>query len=72
MLRQKVECPHCGNDIVVNDMREREKCHWCKRLLSVRFEKGKGKRFTCEVEPLDFPEGSKPFRNNKEEDFCGY
>lgn len=72
MLRQKVECPHCGNEIVVNEMREREKCHWCRRLLSVKFEKSKGKRFDCIVEPIDFPDDSKPFIKDRKEDFCRF
>ena len=54
MLRHKVDCPHCGNEITVFSNNETQKCHWCKRLVSVKFEKGKGKKFRCEVEPIDF------------------
>lgn len=69
MLRQKTECPHCGNEIVVNSERKEDKCRWCRRLISVKFIKKKKNRFDCEVEPLDFAE---PFANNKGEKFYGY
>ena len=54
MLFHKTECPHCGNDVTVNDSKDVHKCRWCRRLISVKFERGKGKRYKCEVEPMDF------------------
>lgn len=62
MLYQKVECPHCGNEITVNDTRSEDKCRWCRRLISVKFlrNKNKKRKFICEVEPLDFPDEFKP------------
>lgn len=55
MLYYKTECPHCGNEITVNNGKETQKCRWCRRIISVKIEKIKKKRFKCEVEPIDFP-----------------
>ena len=59
MLYRRVECPHCGNAVTVNNARETQKCCWCRRLLSVKLEKTSKKKIRCEVEPVDFPEGQK-------------
>lgn len=56
MLHHKVDCPHCGNEITVNNMRETQKCCWCRRLISVKLERVNKKKIRCEVEPVDFPE----------------
>lgn len=72
MLYNKVDCPHCGNEIVVTSEREEQKCCYCRRLISVKFEKKrrKGKKVNCTVEPIDFPQDSKPFTKNG--DIYGY
>lgn len=60
MLYSKVDCPHCGNEITVNNTRETQKCRWCRRLISVKFDKpkknGKKIKIRCRVEVVDFPE----------------
>lgn len=75
MLYHRVDCPHCGNEVAVNEAKDTIKCKWCRRLISIKFERGKGKKVTCIVEPLDFPEDSKPtFKTRsqwEEEDIYG-
>jgi hypothetical protein len=58
MLYRKVDCPHCGNEIVVNNGSESQKCQWCRRLVGIKFERLKGKKFKCEVEAIDFPKST--------------
>lgn len=41
MRKYSTECPHCGNPISVTDMKEVQKCFWCRRLISVKFDKTK-------------------------------
>ena len=77
MLYHKVECPHCGNEINVNDSREVHKCRWCRRLVSAKFERTNGKKFKCEVEAMDFPEEQKrnqvkSFSKWRDEDIYGH
>ena len=55
MLYCRIECPHCGNEITVNNAREIQKCCWCRRLISVNLRRENGKKVRCEVEPTDFP-----------------
>lgn len=79
MIYRKVECPCCGNEIIVNSGSEAQKCCWCRRLVSVRFKKKpKGKKFNCEVEVMDFPTNkdqkttySKTYSNWKDRDIYG-
>lgn len=52
--KRRVECPHCGNEMIVSDLKDTVKCCWCKRLMSVRFA-GKGKKASVIVEAIDFP-----------------
>lgn len=52
MLHRKVECPHCGNEIIVNNAREFAKCNWCRRAVKVKFT-GYGKRAKVKVEAVD-------------------
>lgn len=59
MLHYKAECPHCGNEITVNNVREIQKCCWCRRLISVKLERTRKRKFRCEVNPIDFPENQK-------------
>lgn len=61
MLHYATECPHCGNEITVNNARETQKCCWCRRIISVKLERTKNKKIRCEVEPVDFtPENQSP------------
>ena len=73
MLYTKVDCPHCGNEITVNDTRKIQKCCWCRRLVSVKFDKSrKGKKkFRCSVEAADFPEPQN-INERMEKDIYGY
>ena len=59
MLYAKAVCPHCGNEITVNNARETQKCCYCRRLLSVSICRGKGRKVKCEVEPKDFSDDQK-------------
>ena len=70
MMYRKVECPHCGNEITVNNTKEEDKCRWCRRLISIKFKKTGKNKFNVEVEPIDFPKDSKP--KYKKEDFYGF
>jgi len=56
MLRHYVECPHCGNETEVKDVKDVQKCRWCRRLISAKFERRGKKKYRCTVEPVDFPE----------------
>lgn len=58
MLYAKVDCPHCGNEVTFNNAKEIQKCCWCRRLVSVKFEKPRknGKRIRCDVKAVDFPD----------------
>lgn len=58
MIYRKVVCPHCGNEFTVKSVPEGQKCQWCRRLVVAKFTKGKGRKWNCEVEPMDFPEDS--------------
>lgn len=75
MLYRKVECPTCGNEIVVNSGSETQKCQWCRRLVSVKFKRNKPKsrKLNCEVEAMDFPEPQKEksYSNWKDKDIYG-
>ena len=53
MLHRKVECPHCGNEIIVNNAREFAKCNWCRRVVKVKFT-GSGKKAKVIVKDADF------------------
>ena len=75
MLYHKTECPHCGNEITVNNSKEMQKCRWCRRPISVTLYRTNKKKIRCEVEPMDFPEGQ-DFRKQsysrwKDEDVYG-
>lgn len=59
MIYRRVECPHCGNEITVKSVPEAQKCQWCRRLVSAKFTKGRGKKWHVEVEAMDFPEEQK-------------
>jgi hypothetical protein len=72
MLFCRTECPHCGNDITVNNAKEVQKCCWCRRLVSVKIERKK-KKVRCEVEAIDFPEDQKKdYSRWKDEGNYGY
>lgn len=51
---KEVECPHCGNEILVNNRKEILKCRWCRRIVKVKFV-GRGKKAKVNVEAIDFP-----------------
>lgn len=69
MLYHKVECPHCGNEITVTNAKEIQKCCWCRRLISVKLGRNKRNKVFCNVEPMDFPEDSKPFIKNGDDSY---
>ena len=55
MMYHKIDCPTCGNEIVVKSVKEPKKCIWCRRLFFVNITKRKGK-YIWEAEPVDFQE----------------
>lgn len=59
MLYCRTECPHCGNEITVNNTREIQKCRWCRRSISVKLGRTSKKKIWCEVKPMDFTENQK-------------
>lgn len=71
MLFCSTECPHCGNEITVNNARETQKCLWCRRLISVKIQRKK-KKIRCEVEPIDFPENQKKDYSRRKDENYGY
>jgi ribosomal protein S27E len=72
MFYGKVECPHCGNEITVNNEREIQKCCWCRRVLSVKFERFGKKKSRFNIKPMEFTEEEKKSYNKwKEEDTYG-
>ena len=57
-MYHKLECPWCGNEIMVRGTTEKkttQKCHWCRRCVGVSCKKVKGK-IVFDAEPEDFPE----------------
>lgn len=79
MIYRQVVCPHCGNDITVKKVPEGQKCQWCRRLVKATFhQKGKGKKWHCEVEPMDFPKdgpggfGKRSLNNWEDKDIYGF
>lgn len=72
MLYHKTECPHCGNEITVSNEKRIQKCCWCKRLVSAKFERTSKKKVKCEVETVDFTESQKQsFSKWKDEEIYG-
>ena len=53
VMYRSIECPTCGNEIVVTDTNELQKCKWCRRLLEVKVTK-KGRKYFFECIPVDF------------------
>lgn len=53
MYYSKVECPHCGNEFTVNNERKSMKCCWCKRRMSIKFERLGKKKVRFTVEPME-------------------
>lgn len=68
MLYYNTTCPHCGNEMTVNDLKETHKCPWCRRLVGAKFERTKGRRFRCTVEALDFPDEFDNTMQNKQKE----
>lgn len=50
---QKVNCPTCGNEIVVSDSSEIQKCKWCRRFMKVTVQK-KGRKTILKAEEQGF------------------
>ena len=66
MIYRKIDCPCCGNEIIVNNGSETQKCCWCRRLISVKFKRRpRGKKLNCEAEVMDFPQPQPPFQRQK-------
>jgi hypothetical protein len=74
MYYSKVECPHCGNELVISNAKEVQKCCWCKRLISIKFKWLSKKKQIFTVEPMDFSEVQKKEYYNKwkDEDINGH
>jgi hypothetical protein len=70
-IRRKVDCPHCGNEIMVNTNREISKCCWCRRIVKAKFTGNSKKHAKVEVEVVDFPK-EQSFNSWKDEDIYGY
>ena len=54
-MYNRIECPICGNEVVVKLVKEPQKCKWCKRFFKVNSVKHKGKQILS-LECVDFPE----------------
>lgn len=74
MMYRTLPCPHCGNDTTVrseNDPQKPQKCRWCRRLLSVKVKRIKGKKFQWDVEPVEFQPKIKTLTEYEMEDVYG-
>lgn len=81
MIVRKATCPVCGNDTRVNNTKEEQKCEFCRRPISVKFEmrKAGGKnRWKVSVEAMPFerrsdykPPKIKSLSKYREEDIYG-
>ena len=68
MIVRKVTCPTCGNDTRVNNTKEEQKCEFCRRPISVKFEMGKAKgrsHWKVIVEALPFERNFKRPNQNR-------
>lgn len=73
IIYHATECPHCGNEITVNNAKEIQKCLWCRRPISVKLERISRKKVRCKVEAVDFCEEQKQnFSKWKGEEFYGH
>lgn len=57
MIVRNIVCPICGNETRVNNVKQMQKCEFCRRPMKVDFNKhvkaaGK-KKWTVEVEPIE-------------------
>lgn len=50
---RRIECPHCGNDIVAKGVNDEQKCPHCRRKYKINYTK-RGKRFYWEPEAIDY------------------
>ena len=60
MVIKEIECPICGNNTIVNNTYEVQKCKFCRRPLKINFKRkdkanGKG-RWLVDVEPMNLDE----------------
>jgi len=72
MYYSKIECPNCGNEFTVNNARESMKCCWCKRLVSIKFERLGKRKHRFIVEPMEFSEEEKKDFHKKWEEKDAY
>lgn len=50
---RRLDCPHCGNDIVMKGVEEDQKCPHCRRKYKINYFKH-GKKFIWEPEAIDY------------------
>ena len=55
VMYNNVECPVCGNGIIVASSPELQKCKWCRRPIKITVEKS-GRKYFFKAEETDFPE----------------
>lgn len=53
VLYRRIECPHCGNEIMANNLDEPKKCKFCRRKYGVKVHKS-GKKVYFEPILIDF------------------
>lgn len=54
MVYREAICPHCGNEVTVKNVKEGQKCKWCRRLIKAIFKRKKNGKWMLEVEPIYF------------------
>ena len=63
---RRIDCPHCGNEILAIGVNEDQKCPHCRRKYRIKYTKH-GKKFHWEPEVIDYSyeaEG-RPFAGNR-------
>ena len=50
---RKIECPHCGNEIIAKGINDEQKCIHCRRKYKIEYTK-RGKKYHWEPVAIDF------------------
>lgn len=53
MMYRNIECPNCGNEVLAKNIKEAQKCKFCKRLFAIK-TKQRGRKFIWDAVPVEF------------------
>lgn len=65
MVYREAICPHCGNETVVKNVEEGQKCKWCRRLIKAKFTRRKNGKWIFDVEAIDFETSKEDYNSSK-------